>query len=145
MSPPTRYVVVCSIHRDDRSVTDTLLAFLLQLFFHKFFSQKLKSENARKNKAAKRKGGNDDDDALSDGTVEGDDDDEVLPRNTAGGEVAEDAEEGDSSDDEEEKAIWKVSLEVLRPMVSRTLILAPWPHYRLCSSRCRSSRAETTA
>ncbi|CDZ98031.1 CAATT-binding transcription factor/60S ribosomal subunit biogenesis protein [Phaffia rhodozyma] len=80
-----------------------------QLFFHKFFNQKISREKSKASKLAKRKkGGNDDDDEMSAGFgVEGSDaeEDEDLPRQA----VVEEKEDGsdDESDDDVEAEIWK--------------------------------------
>lgn len=91
----------------------------LQLFFHKFFSQKLSKEKAKANKVAKRKGGNDSD-ADDAADMEGGDDaasdeEEDLPRTISGKKVVPvpevtEVEEEEDSEDEFEKEVWKVSL-----------------------------------
>jgi hypothetical protein len=115
----------------------------LQLFFHKFFTQKLGREKAKADKVAKRKGGDDDEMSMSgdEAAVE-----EDLPRSNGKQAAVPEpaAADEDDSDDEEEKEIWKVCpssllvsgvrkvLTTIRP----SIFLLPRP----CKARCLTSR-----
>jgi hypothetical protein len=96
------------------------LCSVSQLFFHKFFAQKLNREKARASKTAKRKGGNDSDadDAADMEGGEGSDDEDLPRSNTpaedkkskaaTAAELAVEPVEEEDSEDEFEKEVWKV-------------------------------------
>lgn len=82
----------------------------LQLFFHKFFTQKNSKVKAMAEKAARRKkGGDDDDDNMDDAS-----DEEDLPRSVPKQDGTDDEDEEDNSDDEEDE-VWKVRFPILTP------------------------------